>query len=493
MPYAKEAKLAAPSQQSATPRPAAPLSLRLSLIFFSTAFLLVLAASGILYKGTLAALQGADDQIIDTRLAATQQLLQAPTLDLAEIKRALNDDNQGPRRTLIRIVATSAPDISLETDAMAQTLPEQLFAEANTLQMPARATLVTETGTIFRTASRLVNVPSLPGDPQALVHAAVDTSLDQQSLAHFRRILFFVIGAALPLCALFSWAIVRRELSPLANISAAARAIDASSIGQRLEFEKLPAELHDLSVQFNAMLARIESAWKNLEHYADTIAHEMRTPINRMRLDCEIALDKAQTEDELRDVVVANLTECERLTRLLNGLLFLARSDSRQTKLATEAVDPAEHIRTVHEFFRADAAERGITFLEELRPTPAITADRDLLKQAIANLVANALRHTPPGGTVAIGSDARNGTVLIYVRDTGPGIGEKDRPHIFDRFYRAGKSRNDDGLGLGLAITKSIAELHGGRINLQSEVGRGATFTLAFPAARASVAASTSS
>lgn len=471
-----------PDERPAALQPATPLSLRLIVIFFSAAFLLVLAASSILYEGTLSALQGADDQVVDKRAATISALLDERELNEGMLAHEVNDDNQGPRQIFIRVV-TPAKQAAVETEGMGASLPPATFPVPGPQGEVARSTQVNRKGEMYRMSSRKVRIAGLPAMPEAVIQVATDTSLDQNALVHFRRILLSVIGAALPLCALVAWLIVRRELFPLARISAATRAIDASSIGQRLEFHRLPAELHDLAVQFNAMLARIEVAWKDLEHYGDTIAHEMRTPLNRMRLNCEIALDKPQSTDDLREVIAANLVECERLTRLLNGLLFLARADSHHAAPAAARIAPAEHIHTVHEFFKADAAERDIALIENCRAVPAINADRDLFKQALANLVSNALAHTPKGGTVTLGCEVKDQQVLIHVSDTGSGIAAADRNRIFDRFYRASPSRSDEGLGLGLAITKSIATLHGGQISFESAVGKGTTFTLAFPRA----------
>lgn len=460
---------------------AAPLSLRLVLIFFSTAFLLVIAASGILYMGTLSALQSADDQVVDKRAGSIQSLIGEPALNTALLLHEVNDDNQGPRQIFIRVV-TSAKDAAVETEGMKDVLPAGIFPEPAIAGKEAVRATVIAAGGSYRLVSHPAKVRSA-NDAPAVIQVGTDTSLDQQSLGHFQKILLSVIGAALPLSALLAWLIVRRELSPLSRITAATKAIDASSIGDRLDLNRLPAELHDLGMQFNAMLSRIERAWKDLEHYADTIAHEMRTPLNRMRLSCEIALGEGRTEEELREVMVSNVGECERLTRLLNGLLFLARADTSHARLASARIAPAEQIRTVHEFFNSVAAERGIALNEDCRPVPDVIADRDLFKQALANLVSNAIAHTPRGGAVTIGGETRNGEVAIWVKDTGSGIRDEDKPRIFERFYRGTVPRQDDGLGLGLAITKGIAELHGGRIDFESKAGKGTTFTLTFRAA----------
>lgn len=474
----------------AAPSPRASLSARLIAILFFIAFLLVLAASAVLYAGMLSVLQSADDQVIDKRAATIAEQLAGTPPNEGFIAHEVNDDNQGPRQIFIRIVS-SVENIALETEGMGKHLDPSLFPQLAKGDDRRRATIVSAEGQTFRAVSRRVPVGSAgsAAGGEALLQVATDTTLDEATLAQFRQILFLVIGASLPACALASWLVVKRELTPLARIAAATRTIDAGSIASRLPLENLPAELHEFASQFNAMLGRIEAALGDLEHYADTIAHELRTPLNRMRLNCEIALGKADTADELRDVMVTNLTECERLTRLMNGLLFLARAGHSRASLESARVSAADEIKIVHEFFKSDAAERGITLLDASSATPPIAADRDLFKQALANLVANALAHTRSGGTVTIGCESARGNVLIHVEDTGPGIAAADMPHIFKRFYRAaGAPPQGTRLGLGLAIAKSIADIHGGSISVSSEPGRGARFTLAFPAAQRIVA-----
>lgn len=456
------------------------LRLRLSLAFFLTAFFLVLTASAILYIGTLTALQSVDDQVIDKRAAAIASILSKPEIDTGLLATEVNDDNSGPRQIYIRVLL-SAPAIEIETKGMERLLPKTVFPKP-LLGPPSRLTLTLPTGDSYRIKARLWR--DAASGREAIIQVGTDTSLDEVSLAEFRRILMMVIGAALPLTAFLSWLLVGRELRPLARISAATRTIDANTLAYRVDLTGMPAELHDLGTNFNAMLGRLETAVNNLESYADNIAHEIRTPLNRIRLANEIALDKATNADELRTTMLNNAAECERLTRLLNGLLFLARAGKDKAQFPSMAIDPRSEIRTVHEFFADEAADKGVTLTDACRETGPIMADRDLFKQIIANLIANALKHTPAGGEVRVSCQRVGDDVIIEVADTGSGIAANELPHIFERFYRAGTPKEDSGLGLGLAIVKSITELYRGHINVTSEPGSGTAFRLAFPATR---------
>ncbi|MEQ1719374.1 MAG: heavy metal sensor histidine kinase [Hyphomicrobium sp.] len=463
--------------------PGRALSTRLIAAFFSTAFLLVLAASAILYWGTVAALESADDQVVDKRGAVILDILRAKELNDGLLAHEVNEDNQGPRQIFIRF-ASPFEAIAIETEGMGRHLRREDFIDASTamFDVPQRATVTTPAGDTFRTVSMRVRVLARPGPEEAVLQVATDTTLDKNGLANFRRVLFLVLGSALPLCAAAAWFLVNRELMPLARMAAATDAIDGANITQRLALDHLPAELHHLAMQFNSMLGRLERTLADLKHYGDTVAHEMRTPMSRMRLNCEIALAKATTTEEYSEVMISTVEECERLTRLLNGLLFLARADSRQAGLSTVRFSAAGQIAIIQEFFETTAAARGVSLSADCRPGIDLIADRDLFTQAIGNLVSNAISHTGAGGSVTVACETIGNDAAVHVTDTGSGIAPEDCTRVFERFYRAAGSANDgDRLGLGLAITKSIALLHGGRVVCESGVGRGTRMTLILP------------
>lgn len=466
-------------------KPGRSLASQLTLTVFLSVFLTALTASGILYWATIATLQYADDQVVDKRAGTVVDLLQAQELNDGLLAHEVNEDNQGPRQIFMRIISRHAP-IQLETENMSGLLAPEMFPDATASDrlVPVRARINAKDGKSYRAASYRVPITRLPGE-DAILQVATDTTLDNKSLSLFKRILMLVIGAALPLSAVLSWCLANRSLKPLARITAAAQQIDGGTLDQRIVLTDLPAELHELASHFNSMLARLETTWLDLKHYADTIAHELRTPLNRLRLECEIALDKAETAAEFRDVMGSAVGECERLTRLLQGLLFLARADSQQASVAPKRLLVEQELRTIGEYFGAEASEAGITLTVECENGLELEGNRELIQQAITNLLSNALAHTQHNGRIVLAAKRNAGGLEISVGDTGTGIPTEHQAHIFDRFFRAGNDRDQmhagQRLGLGLSITKRIAELHGGRVVLESTVGKGTKVTLLFP------------
>ena len=246
-----------------------------------------------------------------------------------------------------------------------------------------------------------------------------------------------------------------------------------------------PIELAALAREFDAMLGRLDGSFRRLAQFSSNLSHELRTPINNLRGEAEVALARDRTPEEYRAVLESSLEEYARITRLIDTLLFIAKADQPEQGLARQQLDAAAECRAVADYFEAATAERGLTLL--VRGTAQICCDPVLFRRALGNLVDNALRHTPGGGhidlTVRAGSD---GGTVVEVSDTGSGIAAKHLPHLFERFYQAGQKENYEpartaNFGLGLAIVKSIMELHRGRIEIVSVPERGTTITLCFP------------
>jgi len=465
--------------------PGASLARRLVITFFSTAFLLVLAASSILYLATTSSLQWADDQVIDGRAEAIVEILQSTPIDTRILTHEMNEDFQGPRRILMRVI-TSAPGISYETLGMSKVLPPELIeTPPDSGSQKLRANVETPGGMNFRVTSERVPITTASGGAEAILQIATDTTLDEKSLGRFRQILALVLAAAAPLCALASWFAVKRQLLPLKRITQTARAIDGRSLHKRLPLTGLPVELHDLGTDFNQMLARLQATWTDLQHYADTIAHELRTPLNRMRLGCELSLSSVQSPEEVREVLLSTMDECERLTTLLQRLLFLARADSSQASLDRTVFRVHQAAASVRDFHEPVAQEFGLTLRCEGDDATVLSADKELFKQAVSNLVANAIAHTSREGSVVISWETKADKIVVHVTDTGAGIAPEEQQKVFERFYRGSPGINAsdtaNNQGLGLAITQAIARIHGGSLELSSTVGKGTQVTLIMP------------
>jgi two-component system heavy metal sensor histidine kinase CusS len=311
----------------------------------------------------------------------------------------------------------------------------------------------------------------------------MDTSGDEELLGELRRQLLYVLGLSLLAATAGGYWLARRGLRPIANVTAMARRIGPAHLGERIATAGLPAEVRDLADTFNPMLARLEDAFARLDRFSADIAHELRTPVNALRVGAEVALQRPRPPEEYRDVLGSCLEECGRLTQLIDSLLFLARAEDPKTVLAKVPLNVADELRTIQEFFDPAATEAGVRLVVEADAGAIVHADRTLFQRAVGNLVSNALAHTPDGGTVALFATAEAGAVRVGVRDTGSGIPAEHLPYLFDRFYRADAARSSKAgrVGLGLAIVRGIAELHGGTVTAGNSAEKGATVSFSLP------------
>ena len=305
------------------------------------------------------------------------------------------------------------------------------------------------------------------GDEYAVV-AAVPIDYHQRFFKRFRVTLWSMIASGIVLVSLMGWLAVRKGHAPLRDIVQRIRRISADELGLRLDPEALPRELQDLAVSFNEMLARVESAFERLSNFSADIAHELRTPVTTMLTQTQVALAQERSVEEYREILYSNIEEFEAMAQLINDMLFLARSDSRGT--AAEApVDLAAAIRDLFEYYELLAEEKGVRLV--LEGEGVVRGDRAMLRRAIGNLLSNAIRHTPEGGTVRARLARREGRVAIEVANPGEPIPAEHLPHLFERFYRVDPARRGGGAGLGLAIVKSIVEAHGGAVGVTSAEG----------------------
>jgi two-component system heavy metal sensor histidine kinase CusS len=231
------------------------------------------------------------------------------------------------------------------------------------------------------------------------------------------------------------------------------------------------------------MLDRLAESFERLTRFSSEIAHELRTPINNLRGEVEVAFAKPRSAEEYREALGSALEECDRLARMIDGLLFLARAEHPTAQTSRDPLDLTAEMEMVRAFYDAAAAEAGIQLRVSFADRLMARLDRALFQRALGNLVANALAHTPRGGTVTLSARADARGVAVEVADSGCGIDAAHLPFLFDRFYRVDRSRSSatGNVGLGLAIVKGIVELHGGSVDVESRVGSGTRFVLHFP------------
>ena len=307
--------------------------------------------------------------------------------------------------------------------------------------------------------------------------------------------LLWIMGTGLPLALAIAgcggYFLARRALAPVGRMADRARTITAERLGERLPVENPGDELGQLAAVFNDAFGRLERSFEQLRRFTADASHELRTPLTAMRSVGEVGLRQHRDAVTYREIIGSMLEETDRLGRLVEGLLMLSRADGGSVSLTREGVDLAELARDVAGHLGVLAEEKQQSFTVEAPGPVAAWVDRLVIRQALINLVDNAVKYTPPGGSVRI--VVRNGGPgpTIEVVDTGPGIPPDHRDRVFDRFYRIDKARSRDlgGTGLGLSIARWAVEAHGGRLDLDSAEGRGSTFRITLSPARGSESA----
>jgi two-component system, OmpR family, heavy metal sensor histidine kinase CusS len=317
--------------------------------------------------------------------------------------------------------------------------------------------------------------------PNGVLQLGINTHEEKELGSQLRLALaaFILSGVVFAFgCAHF---MVKLALKPLDDISRTARNITRRRLDTRIDESALPGDLVSLAHSFNGMLGSLEDSFARLSHYSANLAHELRTPINNLMMESDIALSKARSPQEYQRVIASNLEEYRRLSWIIDRLLFLARADLDAQDLDRQRLDLVLEVEEVFDYFSDAAQEAGVQL--ECQGAAVLRADQTLFRRALSNLISNALAYTPPGGAVVVTLRADQLSTRVVVRDNGCGIDEQHLPKIFDRFYRveAADGRKTQGSGLGLAIVKTIVQLHGGRVELYSKPGKGTTVTLEFP------------
>ncbi len=308
---------------------------------------------------------------------------------------------------------------------------------------------------------------------------AIDHTLD---LLRFLLLSFVPLVVAIA-CAGGAW-LSRRALKPVDEITSAARTIGIDNLSLRLRTPQTGDELQRLTEVWNGMLGRLEAAVKTLSQFAADASHELRTPLAVIRTSAELALRRARSPESYRQSLAEIAEEAERMTQLVDDLLFLARSDARATEMPMEPVDLDALLREVSGELLglADARQLRIRHAGSAGPV-SISGNPAALRRLFLVLLDNAIKYSRPGSEVIVAISGGNGTAAVSVEDFGIGISQADQPHIFKRFYQADKARTDGGFGLGLSLAESIVRAHGAAIDVASEEGFGAKFRVVFRAA----------
>lgn len=473
------------SRNSAGALPSWSLALRLTAWYVGSSFAILLTATIVLYLILIGNLHREQDEFLADKVRVVRDMLQKRPDDLADLEEEV-EQTWAPRqfaRVYVRVldgngkVIAESPHMSERLDAASfpSPVPSDVDPEEG-------VTMHGNLGSALRVVSAQADVGE-DGDETDTIQAALNTDTARELIGGYRETLLLVLGAGLASCGFAGYWLARAGLKPLRQIAATTERITSVNLAERLRLEGLPSELSTLAQRFNDMLERLEDSFERLSRFSADIAHELRTPVNNLRVGIEVALGRARSLEEYRETLGSCLEECGRLSRIIDSMLFIARSEDPRTQIQREPVDVSRELQRVQDFFEVPASEAGVELLISCAPNVHADLDRLLFQRAVINLVGNALRYTPRGGRVAVSAAREDGEVRIEVSDTGCGIAAEDLPHIFDRFYRADRARTTTpgNAGLGLAIVKSIVALHGGTITAHSQKGQGTSMRIRMP------------
>ncbi|MCA8404455.1 heavy metal sensor histidine kinase [Burkholderia cenocepacia] len=463
-----------------TARPASySLLRRLTLAFAAVAALVFALTGAYLYRSLSAELTRRDDIEISAKLNQFLQLARA-----SGSTAALRADP-----AVFHDVLLSHPGVYLGIyDAQHRPLVEHSDEAGNTLaSVIAAPHPAGNAGSPFTCAppgigtSRCVYARETLPSGEAIQVALARTATDRQSLLESYRVdiwLAAAVGALL--VGALGYAVASRGLRPVESLGRQTSRIEAHNLNARLDARGGPVELRELATSVNRMLDRLERAFVRLSQFSSDLAHDMRTPLANVISSSQITLSRARTTDEYEALIESNIEECERLQRMIENMLFLARTDNARQHLKTAELDAGSELRRLASYFQALADEAGVRI--DVHGEAPVVADATLFRRAVSNLASNALEHAEAASTIELAVSTQGGYAVVEVTNRGVAIPPEQVERIFERFYRIDSSRHGAArnAGLGLAIVKSIMELHRGKVEVASRDGR-TTFALYFP------------
>lgn len=464
-------------------KPLAPTSLttRLGLLFALIAALTFAGVGTYLFQSLANQLESHDDIELLGKIGLIRHFL----LETSSVREIQGDphrflDAASGHDGLIIILKSADGKILLQNHTDHGALSTLPVTPAN--QMPGKASLGRWTlnpGVSARTVSAWGALGNMHEQVQIIV-ARTDT--DRMALLWtYRNTVFAAVFFGALLAALFGYITVRQGLRPVRAIAKQAQSITAQSLDLRLDVAAAPKELQTLVLVFNDMLDRLHRSFQRLSQFSADLAHDLRTPINNLMVQTQVALSQPRSVEDYQALLASNDEEYERLARMVENMLFLARADHANFQLNKQCLDSCNELQRIADYFEGLAEDAQVRLAVDA--SGSLEADPILFRRAVNNLVANAIRYTPQGGVIRLAALSIREGMAITVTNPGMGIDSEHLPRLFDRFYRVDDARSDSAssTGLGLAIVQSIMGLHGGRADVESLPHAMTTFRLVFP------------
>lgn len=322
-----------------------------------------------------------------------------------------------------------------------------------------------------------------PISGEKVLRVALSLREIEEAMARLRHLFFIFFPFIIAISSTVSWFLSGRAVAPVVKMKELASQVREGRLGRRIEMETKGQEIDDLVVMFNEMLDGIQRSVEAQKRFTSAVSHEVRSPLTSLRGSIEVALRKSRTPEEYEDLLKTNLSDIIRLSKITDNLLFFSKADNNILELRKQWFEVSHLLSGIVERLKYNAATCGITISESYQEGIEMNADLDLLEQAFSNIIDNAIKYTPSGGTVEVTARKEDSSIVISVSDTGIGIPKDEIGQIFERFYRVSKerSRKSGGTGLGLSIAHWVIQAHDGKIAVKSTMGVGSNFITSFP------------
>lgn len=453
---------------------------RLALFYTLGAFVLLTMVALFLYWLAINILYKADYQFLSDEADTIQYILETKPVDHIALKQAVVDIPNQPEHSIYHYYTRVFDNdhIVVETPGMDKILPAKKHLHKNLNYLnPKRFSWYSHHNNHYL----LLQAPiKLHAKKHGLVQVALDISYQHQVVSD-RKKLFFVLLMGTLFSLLIGFLIAHRGMRSFYLLTEAVHRITVSSLHERIDPKSWPKELSGISIAFNQMLSRIENSFVRLKQFSDDLSHELRTPITNLMGQTEMALSYTNSVDEYREVMASNLEELQRISSLIENILFLARAENPQLNLQKTTVALHDEITFMIDYYDAMIAEKNLQVSQTGQAK--LTANVVMIRRMIGNILSNAIKHTKAGGYIRFIIEETVNEIHLTALDNGSGIAAHHLPKIFDRFYRidSARSQQSGGTGLGLAIVQSIVHMHQGQISIHSEIDKGTTLKIRLP------------
>lgn len=453
------------------------LAFRLTLMYAAIFFMSAFAALFVVYLLSSSIILKLTDQDLLNEHAEFTSLYKQHGIEAVKNAAAIEAESEGPERMYYRIFSRShkelgASDLSTWDDLnLTRTGLYQLSEKDNFIFLS-------------------VDIPNHPYDirimnaniePDLILQIGVSLEKSAYFIEAFRKIFTISMIVVLLIAAGVGWFLAKRALVGVEEVTRAAVQISEGTLDLRVPIKARGHEIENLAQTFNQMLDRIQALISEIREITDNIAHDIKSPITRMRGIAELTLNTSTADNNSKALASSFVEDCDRLLHQIDTMLDISETEAGATKLNLKKANIAAVIQDAIELFEPAAEEKRLTVSLKTPKNCYARVDIQSLQRMVANLLDNAFKYTPSGGTITIAVKNSESKVDIVIRDTGIGISQDDLPHIFKRLYRCDTSRSQPGFGLGLSLALAIAKSHGGGITAESSPGKGSTFTITLP------------